>query len=457
MHASSLSPVAWAKAEFGGAELGDRRRTRRLAKVAADLARRPSGTLPTSIRRWCSLKAAYRMLGNDDVRYDQVIAPHLAQTRQRCAAAGHCLLIEDTTSLDYTFHGATKGLGRIGDNGGRGVYVHTTLAVSFDPEEILGVFAQQCWMRPPRLDGKSTHTESRHQRLKRRRESDRWAACLARVDCSGSGYTFVADREADIYEVFERCSEAKVGMIIRVRADRALEGDDRNVLQAVRESPVRGTIEVTVRSRDGLPARKATLEIRSSELPIRSPSHRPGQPKTSMQVNMMILRELGAPAKVEPIQWVLLTTWAIETLTQCQRVADAYGCRWLIEEYHKCIKSGCGVERSQLSDGDRLLRLLAIVAVLAVRLLDMKLVARRDPDGKQISKELGPAVITILKSEFGTPQGGWTNRQMIRHIARMGGFLARTGDGEPGWITIWRGYNELMLLAEGFRLGTRCG
>lgn len=458
MHLSALAPEIWAEREFGRSELGDGRLSRRLVQVAAALATRPSGTLPRALPDWAELKGAYRMLHQDQVKPQQILAPHLQQTYQRTLAGGHCLLIEDTTSLDFTFHGATRGLGRIGNNGGRGIYLHSTLAVPREGAAVLGLFAQETWMRLPRSDGTTRKTESSRQIRQRPRESQRWARCLEGRTLPAGQYSFVADQEGDIYEVFDRCLAAQVGMVLRIRGDRSLEGEDRKVLEAIRQAPVRGRIVLSLRARPRQPARTAVLEVRSASLKLRAPLDQPKEQKSpSHELNVLLLEEINAPAGVEPIRWVLLTSWPVGTLEQCQAVAQAYTLRWLIEEYHKCLKSGCSVEKSQLEEGQSLLRLLAILAVVAVRLLDAKLLARREPEGKTLGRQLDPAMLAVLKSRYGTPEGGWTNRQVIRHIARMGGFLARRSDGEPGWITLWRGFRELQLLAEGYDLGKRCG
>ena len=132
MRETLLAPKEWAEAELGSADVGDARRARRLVRLGEALAASPSGTLPSALPDWASLKAAYRLLGRPEVDHGAVVAAHVAKVRGRCAAGGHCLLIEDTTQLDFTSHKAAGGLGRIGDDGGRGLWLHTTLAVSLD-------------------------------------------------------------------------------------------------------------------------------------------------------------------------------------------------------------------------------------------------------------------------------------------------------------------------------------
>jgi hypothetical protein len=176
-------------------------------------------------------------------------------------------------------------------------------------------------------------------------------------------------------------------------------------------------------------------------------------------VNLVEAKEVNAAPGDDPIHWVLLTSWPCGTAQEAMRVVKAYTRRWLIEEYHKALKTGTGVEDSQLGTAQRIEALLGILAVTAVRLLNRKLMATTHPDQPVDRKELGEEAILILKATFGRPPGGWTNRDVLRSIARMGGFIGRKSDGEPGWITIWRGWDRLMTMVHGFTLAQeyKCG
>ncbi len=173
MATRDLGVRAWARRQFAGADLGDKRRTRRLANVAADIANKPVGTLPPAFDSWAELKAAYRLLEGPEVTFERIVAPHWQNTRQACGRPGQYLMIEDTTSLDFSRRRNVQGLGPIGDGGGTGLYVHSTLAVrvegwtaSHEPTvAVVGLLGQQCWVRPPEpKEGRETRRE-RGQRL----------------------------------------------------------------------------------------------------------------------------------------------------------------------------------------------------------------------------------------------------------------------------------------------------
>jgi len=271
-------------------------------------------------------------------------------------------------------------------------------------------------------------------------------------------WTLVADRESDMYESFERCGNMNVDFIIRAAQQRVLVGQDRYLFDAVARRPALGRFILKLRARQGQRARDAIVEIRALAVTLRG-AQRPGGKRPDFPVTVVEAREVQAPAGTIPIHWVLLSRWTCNTFEQALRAVRAYACRWLIEEYHKALKSGVHVQDSQLQTADRIESLLEILAVLAVRLLNAKLLAVTCHDQPVDLDDMGHEAIAVLESQFGKPPEGWTCRTAVRAVARLGGFIGRRGDGEPGWRTIWRGFQKLMVLAEGYNLGRsdNCG
>jgi hypothetical protein len=455
MNTTLSTPAQWAQQEFALARLGDQRRTQRLVKIATRLAQNPGGTLPQALPRWKELKAAYRFFSQPKVGPIEVQTPHWEATRRRCREPGEYLLIEDTTQLDYSFHPAAQDLGPIGNGGGRGLLLHTTLAVRVEhwtldqrPEGIaLGLFFQQSWVRrgPPKRG-----RETWRQRLKRPRQSQCWTAALNQTPSPppGSQWIFLADREADFYEPIEHCQRRGVDFIIRSYRDRAQASAPEHLEQAAGQLPVRGTMTVELRARAGAAARTATVQVRSGRLTLKGPK-RPGDAKPAFTANVVAAREINPPPGVQALHWTLLTSLPCERWAEAQRIVGRYTARWWIEEYHKALKSGAGVEDSQLDKAYRLETLTAVLAIVAVRLLNAQWLARARPDEAVEADAFGPQALAILAAEWGEPPGGWTHRSALVAVARLGGFLARKGDGQPGWQTIWRGWQRLMWLCEG--------
>lgn len=457
------SAAGWANTELCDAELGDVRRTARAVKVAAALAKSPGGTLPDPISNWAELKAAYRLLNHPAMTFERLLQSHWMRTRLACVPRGEYLLIEDTTQLDFTSHEAVEGLGRIGNDGGRGFFLHTTLAArierwSGECEPVLnvqGLFWQQIFTR---TDTPRKGRVKKNERLKGSRESDRWAAAFEQCDGPppGTKWTYIADRESDIAEVFARTREQDVDFIVRANQPRAVLAEEGSLFDLAARAPVKGSLEVSVRPRAGHPARMATVQVRARQITVRGP-YRPSKKMPAETMHVVEIKELNPPQGLEQLYWALLTSWPCDTFQQCRSVAQAYTARWLIEEYHKALKSGTGVEQSQLETAHGLHALLALLSLVAVRLLGLKMAARAEPD-KSMDEMLDDEMWAVQAKKFGTPPGGWTQRAALVSIARLGGFLARKGDGDPGWMTIWRGWRRLVTLVEGYTLeNQRCG
>jgi len=182
--------------------------------------------------------------------------------------------------------------------------------------------------------------------------------------------------------------------------------------------------------------------------------HRRGKPRPGpIRCWAVRVHEIDPPAGAEPVEWVILTDEPVADLSAALTVAFWYACRWLIEEYHKCLKSGCRVEARQLEDAGRLAPLVGVLGVVAVRLLQLKHRARTDPDAPARSVVPERSVKT-LAAKLALPEG-MTARQFWRGTAQLGGFLGRKGDGDPGWQTLWRGWQQLELLTEGAELAKR--
>lgn len=466
---------------FGEASLGDRRRTRRLVEVAAAFRSGAcgggGGTISSVIASTHQAKAAYRLLDCTQVTHASVIAAHVKHVRGRLAEPGVHLLIEDTTALSYQGLGAARGLGPIGEAFTRGFWLHTTLAVRWDERtgecEVLGLAGQRAWARPAtrpaRRKSKGRGKESGHARQSRSdRESSRWASALSELEDApdASRQVYVADRESDIYEVFQRCHAAGRSFVIRATHPRALAGEGvgeeagegvgeeageevgADLLSAVSNADVLGVIEVELPREH----RTARLEVRGIGVTLRGPS-RPGGRLPDHTLHVVQAREIDVPEGHAALHWTLVTDLPADTLDACVRVIRIYRCRWLIEEFHKAMKTGLKIEQSQLSDYRRLAALAGIVSVVGVFLLQTKHAARTRGDAALDPTQVDPVALQVL-SRLHPPKGPPTRRWFWTSVARLGGFLNRKSDGHPGWLTLWRGWQTLSLLIRGYELNS---
>ena len=466
MSTTLLTPAQWAEVEFGSAPLGDRRRAQRLVRIGTSLAQTPTGTLPEAFPEWKELKAVYRWVNHIEFGLEEIQQPHRQRTLERCQQPGEYLLIEDTTPLDYSSHPHTEQLGFIGDGRGRGLHLHSTLAVRVEgwksetePEGVaVGLLGQKCWART----GKGLRKESWRQRMSRRRESERWAEVTAQIGRPPPGcrWIYIADRESDFYEPIQRCRGNEQDFIIRGFRDHKLVGAEDKLFAELDPAVVQGVMRVKLRGRHGEAAREATVSLRSCRVKLKGP-WRPGGVLEDEEINVVEARELAPPPGSKPLHWILLTSLPCQKLRQLQQIVARYALRWWIEQYHKALKSGAGIEESQLEKGFRIENLLAILAVVAVRLVNTQWLARNRPEDPVDAESFGANALKILGAKYQTPKGGWTNRSVLIAVAKMGGFLARKHDGMPGWRTIWRGWSRLMCMCEGVEIlnekSKRCG
>ncbi|MBX3439337.1 MAG: hypothetical protein KF861_17750 [Planctomycetaceae bacterium] len=88
-----------------------------------------------------------------------------------------------------------------------------------------------------------------------------------------------------------------------------------------------------------------------------------------------------------------------------------------------------------------------LLSIVAVRLLQLKSAARTTPD-RPVEQVVPAAWIKMLQH---LRAGGalTTVGEFFRTLAGLGGFLGRTYDGDPGWMTIWRGLEKLTLCLRG--------
>ena len=188
-------PRAWAQETFGAAQLGDPRRTKRLVRVAGQMAADPQGSLPREMGGdWAALKAAYRLLRADGVTHEAISRPVWQQTRQQVEQEpGVVLVVHDDTELDYGYRPATSGLGPIGNGTHRGFFVHTVLAVvpRGSSERVLGLLHQEAWVRQPARREADGRKESSRQRQERPRESEVWRRSVEQVGCPPLGEVWI--------------------------------------------------------------------------------------------------------------------------------------------------------------------------------------------------------------------------------------------------------------------------
>jgi len=439
----------WAEQQFGQVDLGDARLERRAVEMATRMALLPGASLPQQMGDRADLIAAYRLLDNPRVTHRGLSESHWQATRERAAKEPVVLMVQDISHLDYTHYARTMaGLGPIGDGRGRGLLLHTTLAVVPGPRQVLGIAHQQVFKRVPVPAG-----EYRRSRPKEERESRVWGEAVRAIGGppEGTRWVVVSDSETDHTDFLLTCRAQGCDFNIRLgHTSRVLlEGKQRHNLHAVIRSwqPVAAKV-VEVRARGGRRARRARVLVSFGSVTLQVPKgHDP--------LNIWVVRawEIDAPEDVEPLEWVLATSVPVEEAEDALERIEWYTARWLDEDYHQCLKTGCEIEQRDLEDVARIERLLGILAPVAVRLLQLREDARLNPQ-VPASTVADPLMVAVLAAKVGVSATDMTVRTFWREVAKLGGFLGRRRDGEPGWKTLWRGWLYLHTLAQGVRLAT---
>ena len=450
----------WSALELRHVDLGDQRLNKRLVKLVDDFLAKPEASVPLASGDWAATKAAYRFWDNPRVDPDDIRAAHRNITLERLAEHHDepLLAIQDTTSFDFTDHPEITGLGYLGHSKRRGFWLHTVLAVSAAGIP-LGPLHQHTWTRDPATLGKRAQ---RNKKETADKESQRWLDALATTQAvlpPGQMVVTVADREADFYDLFAAPRRPGSHLLIRAKPRRRVRQMERLLGEAVRATAAAGTWTVDLRRGDDRPPRQAVLTIRFATVDIAPPSTHPRRKELPhLRLTALLAEEENPPAGQEPVRWWLLTTLPITSLADAVQAVGWYALRWLVERYHYVLKSGCRIEQLQLETAERLERALATYAVVAWRLLWLTYEARRAPEASceaVLPRDQWQVLHRVVHKTDTVPVSPPSLREAVRQIARLGGFLARKGDGEPGVKTIWRGLRRLEDLVTGWRLSCK--
>ena len=439
----------WAEEEFGTADLGDKRMNGRLLIIARDLYDRPQANIPQACESRAKAKAAYRFFEHSGATMDKILEPHYTTTLERVSKEKVVLAVQDTTTLNYSAHPLTTDLGQIGsqEDGAIGLELHDTMAFNLEGTPI-GLLDVQCWARDPAEFGKK---HKRHELPIECKESYKWLASYKKVaeaqkKCPDTILVSVGDREADIYEFFKLAVSEAAGpkLLVRAERDRLLADGQERMWAAMLQRPAAGVQVVNVPRSGKRAAREAHLEVRFGWMKIKPP--RLKAELGELKIWAVLAQEINAPAGVEPLEWMLLTTIEVNTFEQAVEKLNWYAKRWGIEVYHRTLKSGCKVEERQFGSAASLKSCLAIDMVVAWRIFHLVKLGRETPNvpcSVFFEEAEWKALHTYVTKNPTIPKNPPTLREAVRMIAGIGGFLGRKCDGEPGTKSIWLGMQIL--------------
>lgn len=467
METRQAGRLSFGEENFGTAQLGDRRRTRRLVETADRMVRHPGGTLPDKLPLPAALKGLYRLVDPQAVTHAAVLKPHRELTLERMRIHdGVVLTIHDTTELDYTGKKFLQTIGQIGNGSRRGYLCHNTLAVDARSREVIGLANQILFCRPEVCDN-----ESRQARRERAtRESRLWKRGSEAIGPAppGKHWVDVCDRGADLFEYLDHKHLHQQSYLVRSKHNRwvFVERDGPHgrgkLHDLARELPELGRKEVDVRARDGRPGRTVQVRVAAGAVSLIPPQQKRGEYRNEPLSTWVVhVREIDPPAGVEPVEWILLTNVPATSFKEaCERI-DWYRCRWIIEEFHKAQKTGCGIELPQFTNEERLDPVIALLSVVALSLLKLRSASRQPDAAVRPATEVVPAMhVAVLAGwRFGTAATDLTVHEFFYALARLGGHQNRKHDHPPGWLVLWRGWMKLQSMVEGAAaMGvTKCG
>jgi hypothetical protein len=390
---------------------------------------------------------------------ESVIRPHVLQTNKRFANCGRVLAIQDTTVLDFTTHHTVEGIGPIWHSTYKqGLLMHSVLCVD-DNRVPLGILGVQIWARKDSELGNAKKV----QRPASAKESRKWLVGLDQAQQqtpADKRVLVIGDRESDLYALFVAPRRAGVDLLVRLAHNRSVVSEEydcvREVLAGVNDL---GTYEVEIPRQGSRPKRIAQLGVRAAQVRLCAPVwSRSRGIRAEVDVWVVWAKEAQAPAVGQALDWTLLTTQAVSDFESAVDVVRCYTARWVIEEFHRVLKSGCRVEQMQFDTVERIKPAVGILAVVAWRVLYLTKYARSEPN---------PDVSAVADADELEVLGRWlrcqgdkrvelrTARDFNIAVARLGGFQGRKSDGMPGTKTTWQGLRNLEVLVLGYRLAAQ--
>ena len=417
--------------DFKSIRLSDRRLDKRLSTIISAVGGRPDLSFPESMPSK-ELLGYYRFASNDDVSFGEVLWPHIEEATRRSAQKDDLLVLHDTCDFEcscVSFRG------------------QFSLAVGIDrsPCGFLSVLPMRRGSQENKQAGEPN-------------EQDRWFWGIWFAFKRAPNSVQVLDREGDDYRLLAWLEESKIRFVIRSKANRRLL-DGQLLNETLRTANVVAERTVRLSSRTRLVGNKtdrkshplreerlAKLAISAAPVSIK----KAGTKKQAVALNAVHVRELDAPEGVEPIEWRLLTTEPIDTAEQILRIVDIYRTRWMIEEFFKALKTGCEFEKRQHESFEAIVIALAIFIPIALQMLHLRHLSRIDAD-VPAQEVLSAVQLRILSKLPRTSKFAiLTVKQALLAIAALGGHLKN--NGEPGWITLGRGFLKLQTYEVGWQL-----
>ena len=449
-------PTSWAEEEFHRVRFFDGRLKQRLCRIAEDFYGCPQGTIPEASGGKAATMGAYRFFANPQVTMDVILSGHIEATIDRMRQHAIVLAPQDTTTLSYTTHPMTEGLGPVSHRNDEaiGLLLHDTVAFTAEGTP-LGVLDAQCWARDPEDIGKAARRKDLPIEQK---ESMKWLRSFRRVAelqkaCPQTKLVSIGDRESDIYELFLEATKDPAGpaLLVRLTAGTQRKLTDGGLLWSfMRSRSADGTLALYLPHAGARKARDTVMDLRFASVELKPPVHADAMP-TIRAWAVFLSEQPDWVLNNEPIEWMLLTTYPVGSLEDAKQRVDWYTKRWGIEVFHRTLKSGCRIKDRQLETADRLEACLGIDMVVAWRIFHLTMLGRETPDlpcTVFFTDDEWKALHCYVYKTPTPPSTPPTMDRAMRMVGQIGGHLGRKSDGAPGTQTLWRGLQRLDTAKE---------
>jgi hypothetical protein len=439
--------------EFKGINFKDKRLNERFGEIMQSLETSPSGVISKAFIAAKDQKAAYRFFQNENTKYQTMLKAHQERVKERCTGYQIILAIQDSTSI--CLNGARKAtdMGRVGDLSSEspGLNVHTSLLVT--PEkEVLGISDLHVFDRKRMRSRKRSKAHRKSNALNKETGKFLRAVTHTRKEIkSDVKLVWIADREGDFWDYFSKLNETRELFVQRVAQRRELQDGGEDYFSYLRKQPVIGHYTFEIPSRGGefkREQRTANCEVRSAIITLKKPKQLPRELKT-FEVRAIHVIENTVKA---PLEWFLITNIECNSFEEILEKIQWYQTRWVIEELHRIVKSGCGVEEMRLEDAERLIKYLLLLFIVGMRILSMAKLINYEaeaPCTKAFSEEEWK--ILYIRKYKKKPLEDFvpTIKEAVRLLACLGGFYDYNKKRDPGTMTIWRGMQRLRELLYG--------
>lgn len=456
---------------FEHGSFGDKRRIKRAVGIANQIDKKCDTKGASAVLQGHSeLKAASRFLKCSRVTPESLTEGFMNINCSRVAEK-HVLLVEDTSEMNFAWRNKPiEGFGPTGSSEAQGFFIHPAIIVEPEKEELLGIAALKILTR---THGQNTTENEQHKRKDiSEKESFKWIEVprqgIERLPAHITK-TIVADREADIYDLFLERHLGTMGenceLLIRTAHNRKTADDGRYLHDVIDSWGVCGTHSVVVDGNGKRNPRIAQCQVRFGKVSICVP-HAQKRRKDKIPVPDVFyvdVRETNCPETDAPLHWTLATTWPVLCVEDAIEKVEWYRCRWLIEELFRVLKSGYRVESVRFDDGAAIINWCALRLLMAVKLMYIRTHREDESENSaravftdvelKVLKLFEPKLISVKSTIHRSAPNTMAWASLL--VAIMGGYHALPSAKPFGQTTIWRGLVYLESAVAGYQAAIR--